>query len=106
MNSPYKLIATAGFQEDIERLEQHIVDRELASHAPDDACLFRFRDAVVRSLQVLTLAPHTCRRSEQDRSFRELIIPFGSSGCVALFVIRGCDVLLLAVRHQHESDYR
>ena len=37
---------------------------------------------------------------------RELIIPFGASGYVALFEIDDSHtVTILAVRHQRESDY-
>lgn len=37
---------------------------------------------------------------------RELIIPFGASGYVALYEIDGpASVLLLAIRHQREEDY-
>jgi hypothetical protein len=104
--SRYRVVATAVFQADIERLEDFIVERELASHTPDDTCLFRFRDAVEKAMSILSFAPHTCRRSEADREFRELVIPFGHGGCVALFAIRDFDVILLAARDQHERDYR
>jgi hypothetical protein len=102
----YRVIPTVTFQDDIERLEEHIVQRELARNAPDDTCLFRFRDAVERAMGILSFAPHTCRRSESHREFRELIIPFGHGGCVVLFAIRDVDVVLLAARDQHEHDYR
>jgi hypothetical protein len=102
----YRVVPTDTFQQDIERLEEHIVQRELASNTPDDTCLFRFLDAVERAMGILSFAPHTCRRSESHREFRELIIPFGHGGCVVLFAIRDVDVVLLAARDQHEHDYR
>jgi hypothetical protein len=104
----YRVVPTVTFQEDIERLEEHIIERELASSPPDDSCLFRFRDAVERGLGILSFAPHTCRRSEEHRPFRELVIPFGHGGCVVLFAVRDGDddVVLLAARDQHEHDYR
>jgi hypothetical protein len=102
----YRVVPTVTFQEDIERLEEHIIQRELASNTPDDMCLYRFRDAVERSMGILSFAPHTCRRSESHREFRELIIPFGHGGCVVVFAIRDVDVVLLAARDQHEHDYR
>lgn len=38
---------------------------------------------------------------------RELIIPFGASGYVTLYEIeRESPVVILAVRHQIEADYR
>lgn len=106
MSDLYRVLPTVGFEHDIERLEDHIVERELASHTPDDTCLFRFRDALERAMGILSFAPHTCRRCEAHRDFRELIVPFGRAGCVVLFAIRGHDVLLLAARDQHELDWR
>jgi hypothetical protein len=106
VSTQYRIVATVTFQEDVERLEEHIVQREIASNTPDDTCLFRFRDAVERAMSILSFAPQTCRRSERQREFRELIIPFGHGGCVVLFAIRGLDVVLLAARDQHEHDYR
>ena len=106
MRTQYRVVASVTVQEDLERLEEHIVERELASNAPDDTCLFRFRDAIERAISILSFAPHTCRRSAQHREFRELVIPFGRGGCVVLFAIREPDVLLLAARDQHEHDYR
>lgn len=106
MSGRYRVVPTVTFQEDIERLEEHIVQRELASNTPDDTCLLRFRDAVERAMGILSFAPHTCRRSESHREFRELIIPFGHGGCVVLFTAREVEVVLLAARDQHEHDYR
>lgn len=106
MSGRYRVVPTATFQDDIERLEEHVIQRELASHTPDDTCLFRFCDGVERAIGILSFAPHTCRRSAQHRDFRELIIPFGHGGCVVPFAIRDADVVLLAARDQHEHDYR
>ena len=106
MSERYRVVATVTFQDDVERLEEHIVQRELASNTPDDTCLFRFRDAVERALGILSFAPQTCRRCESQREFRELIVPFGRGGCVVLFAIRDLDVVLLAARDQHERDDR
>ncbi len=106
MSKPYRVVPTTAFQEDIERLEEHIVERELASETPDDTCLLRFRYAVERAMSILSFAPHTCRRSEAHRDFRELIVPFGHGGCVVLFAVRDFDAVLLAARDQHERDYQ
>ncbi len=106
MSERYLVVPTVTFQEDIERLEEHIIQRELASHTPDDTCLFRFHDTLERAMGILSFAPHTCRRSEEHREFRELIIPFDHGGCIVLFAIRDVNVVLLAARDQHEHDYR
>jgi len=102
----YRVVPTVTFQQDVERLEEHIVQRELASPTADETCLFRFRDAVERAMGILAFAPHTCRRSAEHREFRELIIPFGQGGSIVLFAIRNDHVVLLSARDQHEHDYR
>ena len=101
----YRIVPTITFQEDIERLED-IVQRELASNTPDELCLFSFRDALARAMGILSFAPHTCRRCEAQKQFRELIVPFGHGGCVVLFAMRDLAVVLLAARDPHEHDYR
>lgn len=106
MNARYQVLPTVTFQEDIERLEECIIQRELTSETPDDTCIFRFQEAVERGMEILSFAPHTCRRSEEHREFRELVIPFGHGGSVVLFAIRDLHVVLLAARDQHEHDYR
>lgn len=106
MSGQYRIVPTATFQQDIERLERHIVQRELASHTPDETCLIRFQEAMERALAILTFAPHTCRHSAAHREFRELVFPFGHGGSVVLFAIRDLDILLLAARDQHERDTR
>jgi len=106
VSSRYRVVPTVTFQADIERFEEHIIQRELASNTPDDTCILRFRDAVERAMGILSFAPHTCRRSVEHREFRELIVPFGHGGCVVLFAVRDLDAVLLAARDQHENDYR
>jgi hypothetical protein len=106
VSTRYRVVPTVTFQEDIERLEEHVIQRELASHTPDENCIHRFRESLEIAFRVLSFAPHTCRRSEAHREFRELIAPFGHGGCVVLFVIRDLDVVLLAARDQHEHDFR
>jgi len=51
-------------------------------------------------------SPFTCRKAGQGPFLRELIIPFGHSGYVALFeMVDPTDVVMSAVRHQLEDDY-
>ncbi|MEO8310521.1 MAG: type II toxin-antitoxin system RelE/ParE family toxin [Caldimonas sp.] len=48
----------------------------------------------------------TCRKAGSSAFLRELIIPFGRSGYVALFEIEDpASVLIVAVRPQLEDDY-
>lgn len=104
--STFDLIPTAGYERDIERLENFLVERELNSEFPDESVPARFITAVERGLAILAFAPHTCRRCEAARRWRELVVPFGQTGFVVLFEIRDEQVLLLAARAQREEDYR
>jgi len=65
-------------------------------------------DAIKEALQLLRFSPFSCRKALADNPFlRELFIPFGSAGYVALFEIEsGSSVSILAVRHQREEDYQ
>jgi plasmid stabilization system protein ParE len=67
-------------------------------------------NTIVKAFDLLQTFPHSCRRAyaeELQIACRELIIPFGSSGYLALFSIHEETqvVYILAVRHQRESDY-
>ena len=54
----------------------------------------------------LNASPFTCRKAGQSPFLRELIIPFGRSGYVALFEIEDAsNLVVVAVRHQLEDDY-
>ena len=58
-------------------------------------------------MELLRFSPFSCRKALADNPFlRELIIPFGSAGYVALFEIEsGGAANILAVRHQREAGY-
>ena len=64
-------------------------------------------DAIDNALALLQTTPFSCRKAAGgDALLRELIIPFGASGYVALFEIENAEtVTVLAVRHQREDDY-
>ena len=66
----------------------------------------RVDDAIRNEMRVLETNPYTCRKVSSNPFERELIIPFGGSGYVALFEIIGDDEVLVAtLRHQREDDY-
>lgn len=67
----------------------------------------RARDTIPKATDVLTEFPFTCRKAdERDPFLRELVIPFGGAGYVALFRIDDRNtVTILAVRHQREDDF-
>lgn len=67
----------------------------------------RARDTIAKATEVLKEFPFTCRKADVGNPFlRELVIPFGGAGYVALFRIDDkSTVTILAVRHQREDDY-
>ncbi|MBB3568339.1 type II toxin-antitoxin system RelE/ParE family toxin [Rhizobium sp. BK491] len=88
-----------GALEDLERLYDYLLlrDIELAEKA---------YDAIVKATEFLENFPFSCRKASADAFLRELVIPFGSSGCVALFEIEDSETItILAIRHQREEDY-
>ena len=96
-------IGAAAF-DDVERLFEHLVDR--ARTAEDLALARRARDATLDSLQGLSASPFIYRKSASNPFLREMLIPFGRSGYVALFEIDDANtVTVMAVRHQLEDDY-
>jgi len=88
---------------DLRRLEDFAIERELASETPDWATPQRALDAIREGMRLLSWSPYSCRRAElgNGRS-RELIVP----GYIVLFEIVGDNVVVGAVRHQREEDYR
>ena len=92
---------------DLQRLEDFAIERELASEIPDWSTPQRALDAISLGMRLLSWSPYSCRKAElgNGRS-RELIVPFGGAGYIVLFEIVGDDVIVGAVRHQREEDYR
>lgn len=96
---------TRGAEADLVRLFDFVLERELERDG--DLSLAEQALAAIRAgFATLKSSPFTCRKAGQSPFLRELIIPFGRTGYVALFEIEsGSDVLILAVRHQREDDY-
>ena len=97
----YKLRFTPEVEDDLLRLYDFLLERDVdaAEHA---------LEAIKGALEVLRLSPFSCRKALSGDPFvRELIIPFGSAGYVALFEIESASTVnILAVRHQREEDYQ
>jgi plasmid stabilization system protein ParE len=91
---------------DLQGLDVFAIEREPA-HTPDWTTPQRALDALREGMRLLSWSPYTCRKADlgNGRS-RELIVPFGSTGYVVLFEIVGDQVVVAAVRHQREEDYR
>lgn len=96
----YQVRFTARAEEDLVRLYEFLLNRDV------DAAE-RALHAVHAAVEVLRFSPFSCRKAAGDKPFlRELIVPFGASGYVALFEIEPRNVVtVLAVRHQREEDY-
>lgn len=101
----YRLRFTQEAREDLERLYDFVLERELR-RGGDLAVAERALEAIEVGLATLSFSPFTCRKAGQDPFVRELVIPFGATGYVALFEIESSDsVVVAAVRHQREDDY-
>ncbi len=96
----YRVRYTKAAREDLQRLYKFLLDRDLEATR-------RAREAIGKSIDFLGDFPFTCRKATPDNSFlREVVIPFGSGGYVALFEIEdNVTVTILAIRHQREEDY-
>ena len=99
----FKVRFTAEAETDLLRLFDFLLEQDLAAAE-------KARAAFAKAIELLELFPFSCRKAlggDGNPFLRELIIPFGSSGYVALFEIENRDtVTLLAVRHQREEDYQ
>src|SRR5258707_15155714 len=99
----YEVRFTLDALNDLERLYDFILERDEFDVALAERALQAIRDGIA----TLRTSPFTCRKAQPALPFlRELIIPFGGSGYLALFEIGSSDtVTVLAVRHQREDDY-
>lgn len=95
---------SAGARDDLIRLYQFLLDR--ASTVEDLDLAERALNAISNAVDGLGRSPFIYRKAGQSPFLRELLIPFGDSGYVALFEIEDAStVTILAVRHQLEDDY-
>jgi len=93
---------TSSARKDLLRLYDFLLEKDV------DAAE-RALDAIRDAFAMLEKFPFSCRKAADGAHgprLRELVIPFGSAGYVALFEIDGpANVTILAVRHQREDDY-
>ena len=90
---------------DLERLFDFLLDR---AETIEDLDLAQAAiDAIRATAQHrLAITPFSFRKAAQNPAQRELIIPFGGAGYVALYeIVSPSKVIVLAVRHQLEEDY-
>ena len=96
----YKVRFTPEAEDDLLRLYDFLVTKDVTAAE-------RALGAIQHAVEILHFSPFSCRKALPDTPFlRELIIPLGSAGYVALFeIVPGGLVNILAVRHQREEDY-
>lgn len=96
----YKVRFTREAEDDLLRLYDFLLGKNVIAAE-------RALAGIKEAINVLRFSPFSCRKVLSENSFlRELIIPFGSDGYVALFEIAsGITVNILAARHQREEDY-
>lgn len=91
-------------RDDLARLYEYLLDR--AATVEDLDLAERALRAITGAVESLKRSPFIYRKAEDDPFLRELLVPLGSSGYVALFEIDdAATVTILAVRHQLEDDY-
>ena len=99
---------TREAESDLDRLFDFVLvrERELSRQGGDLALVEQALLAIRAGVATLRASPFSCRKVGPSPFLRELIIPFGHSGYVALFEIVGpTDIVVSAVRHQLEDDY-
>lgn len=98
----FRVRFTQEAEEDLLRLFDFLLEQDLAAAERAEA-------AIAKAVELLEVFPFSCRKASGGSGspfLRELIIPFGGSGYVALFEIEDPrTVTLIAVRHQREEDY-
>ncbi len=96
----YRVRFTQGAKEDLIKLYEFLPEKNQS--AAEQAL-----ESIAQSLKFLERFPFSCRKAVPENSFlREMLIPFGNVGYVALFEIENSStVTILAVRHQREEDY-
>ena len=95
---------SASARDDLKRLYEFLLER--ATTVEDLDLAQRALDTVVSAVESLGRSPFIYRKVGTNPFLRELLVPFGRSGYVALFEIEDAStVTILAVRHQLEDDY-
>ena len=91
---------------DLDRLFDLLVERELARDSGNLDLPEQAITALRAGIATLKSSPFTCRKAGNSPFLRELVVPFGRSGYVALFEIENeSTVAVVTVRHQREDDY-
>lgn len=105
MRGEFEVRYTDTARDDLLRLFDHLLMR--AETVDDFDAAQRAVDSLRAQIEVqLSRSPFIFRKMSESPFLRELIVPFGRSGYVALYEIEGKEAVnVLAVRHQLEDDY-
>jgi plasmid stabilization system protein ParE len=102
----FKVRLTRDAEADLDQLFDFLLERELSRDGGDLSLPTQAIAALQSGIATLKTSPFTCRKAGRSPFLRELIVPFGRSGYLALFEIEDdTSVTVLAVRHQLEDDY-
>ncbi|MBC7720002.1 MAG: type II toxin-antitoxin system RelE/ParE family toxin [Chitinophagaceae bacterium] len=102
----YKVEFSQAAAADLEQLFDFALQRELSSETGDLDIPDRAVRAIKDGMAFLASSPFACRKAGTSSFVRELIIPFGRTGYVALFeIVDSNTVIIGAIRHQLEDDY-
>lgn len=100
--TPFRVRFTPEAEQDLLRLFDFLLEQDIGAAERAEA-------AIAKAIGVLELFLFSCRKAVGGPGspfLRELIIPFGNAGYVALFEIEDPQtVTILAMRHQREDDY-
>jgi len=98
----FRVRFTEAAEDDLLRLFDFLIEQDIAAAERAEA-------AIAKAVELLEIFPFSCRKALGGPGgpfLRELIIPFGGAGYVALFEIENPQtVTILAFRHQREDDY-
>ncbi|KXG87996.1 type II toxin-antitoxin system RelE/ParE family toxin [Agrobacterium bohemicum] len=96
----FNLRYTISARDDITRLYQFLLEKDFSTAE-------KALDKIISTIESLKEFPFATRKTIGDNGRRrELLIPFGSSGYIALIEIEDTEtVSILTIRHQREDDY-
>ena len=101
----YRVVFSEAAALDLEQLFDIALQRELDSETGDLDIPQRALQAIKDSVAFLATSPFACRKAGSSSFVRELIIPFGHTGYVALFeIVDSNTVIIGAIRHQREDE--
>lgn len=102
----YTVVFSKAATDDLEQLFDFSLQLELDSETGDLDIPDRAVRAIKDGMAFLKSSPFACRKAGNSPFVRELVIPFGSTGYVALFeIVDGNTVIIGVIRHQREDDY-